>query len=93
MLQGGAASLTNLGKRRVDEFTPIISPPQSTMLAIGRVAERPAAFEGRLCLRHTMHLTLAVDHRVMDGVPAAEFFDRIVEVLEKPFQLLCDTNP
>jgi len=93
LFQGGAASLTNLGKRRVDEFTAIISPPQSSMLAIGRVAERPAAFEGRLCLRQTMHLTLAVDHRVMDGVPAAEFFDRIVEVLEKPFQLLCTTNP
>lgn len=93
LFQGAATSLTNLGKHRVDEFAPIISPPQSSMLAVGRVAERPAAFEGRLCLRHTMHLTLSVDHRVMDGVPAAEFLDRIVELLEKPFLLLCDTTP
>ena len=88
IFQGGATSLSNLGKHRVDEFTPIILPPQSSMLAVGRVAERPAAFDGRLCLRQTMHVTLSADHRVMDGVPAAEFFDRIVELLENPFLLL-----
>ena len=90
LFQGGATSLTNLGKHRVDEFAAIISPPQSSMLAVGRLAERPAAYEGRLCLRQTMHLTLSVDHRVMDGVPAAEFLDRIVELLEKPLLLLCE---
>jgi pyruvate dehydrogenase E2 component (dihydrolipoamide acetyltransferase) len=88
LFQGGAISLTNLGKHRVDEFAAIISPPQSSMLAVGRVAERPAAYEGRLCLRQTMNMTLSVDHRVMDGVPAADFFDRIVELLEKPFLLI-----
>jgi pyruvate dehydrogenase E2 component (dihydrolipoamide acetyltransferase) len=92
MFQGGATALTNLGKRRVDAFAPIISPPQSSMLAVGRVAERPWAVEGCLCLRHTMYLTLAVDHRVMDGVPAAEFLDRIVDYLEHPFVLLCDSR-
>jgi pyruvate dehydrogenase E2 component (dihydrolipoamide acetyltransferase) len=91
IFQGGATSFSNLGKHRVDEFTPIISPPQSSMLAIGRVALRPAAFEGRLCLRQTMHATLSVDHRVMDGVPAAEYLDRIVEFLENPFLLFCET--
>lgn len=90
LFQGGATSLSNLGPHRVDEFTPIISPPQSSMLAAGRVAERPAAHEGRLCLRHTVHLTLSVDHRVMDGVPAAAFFDCIVRRLENPFLLLCN---
>jgi pyruvate dehydrogenase E2 component (dihydrolipoamide acetyltransferase) len=47
IFQGGAASLTNLGKHRVDEFAAIISPPQSTMLAVGRVAERPAVDDGK----------------------------------------------
>ena len=92
LFQGGATSLTNLGKHRVDEFAAIISPPQSSMLAVGRLAERPMACEGRLCLRQTMHLTLSVDHRVMDGVPAAEFLDHIVESLEKPYQLLCEIS-
>jgi pyruvate dehydrogenase E2 component (dihydrolipoamide acetyltransferase) len=90
LFQGGATSLTNLGKHRVDEFTPIISPPQSSMLAVGRIAERPMAREGRLSLRHAMHVTLSVDHRVMDGVPAAEYLDRVVELLETPLALLCD---
>ena len=85
-----ATSLTNLGKHRVDEFAAIISPPQSSMLAVGRVAERPVAHEGQLRLRQTVRLTLSVDHRVMDGVPAAEFLDRIVELLENPLMLLCD---
>jgi pyruvate dehydrogenase E2 component (dihydrolipoamide acetyltransferase) len=93
LFQGGATSLSNLGNRRVDEFAPIISPPQSSMLAVGRVAQRPAAFQGRLCLRHTIHLTLSVDHRVMDGAPAAAFLDRIVELLETPFMLLYNTYP
>lgn len=91
LFQGGATALTNLGRRRVDDFAPIISLPQSSMLAVGRVAERPAVFEGHLCLRQVLHLTLAVDHRVMDGVPAAEFLDRIAEFLEKPSLLLCET--
>ncbi len=90
LFHGGAASLTNLGRRRVDQFAAIISPPQSSMLAVGRLAERPAVHEGRLCVRQTMNLTLSVDHRVMDGVPAAEFLDRIVELLEAPVLLLCD---
>ena len=85
---GGATSLTNLGRHRVDRFAPIISPPQSSMLAVGRVCERPAAFQRQICLRQRMCLTLAVDHRVMDGVPAAEFLDRIVELLETPALLV-----
>ncbi len=91
--QGAAASLANLGKYRVDHFVPILSPPQSSMLAVGRVAKRPVAFEGRIGLRDTIHLTLAVDHRVMGGVPAAEFLDRIVDYLERPFLLLCNPPP
>jgi pyruvate dehydrogenase E2 component (dihydrolipoamide acetyltransferase) len=90
VFHGGATSLTNLGRHRVDAFAPIISPPQSSMLAVGRVAPRPAAWEGRLCLRQTMCLTLAIDHRVMDGVPAAEFLDRIVDLLERPAGLRCE---
>lgn len=90
VFQGGAVSLTNLGRHRVDELAPIIAPPQSGMLGVGRVADRPAVVDGRLAVRQTMIATLAVDHRVMDGVPAAEFLDRIVDLLEKPFVLLCE---
>ncbi|MFH1266331.1 MAG: 2-oxo acid dehydrogenase subunit E2, partial [Planctomycetota bacterium] len=86
--EGGAAALSNLGRHRVDEFAAIISPPHSSMLAVGRAASRPAVFEDRLCVRQTLHLTLSVDHRVMDGGPAADFLDRIVALLEAPLLLL-----
>lgn len=58
-----------------------------------KMTHKPASLRARRLMRHTMHLTLAVDHRVMDGVPAAEFLDRIVDSLERPFVLLCETPP
>lgn len=86
--QGGATTLSNLGKSRVDDFTAIIYPPQSSMLAVGRAVPRPYVVGGELCVRPTLRLCLSVDHRVMDGVQAAEFLGRIVELLEQPSQLL-----
>jgi pyruvate/2-oxoglutarate dehydrogenase complex dihydrolipoamide acyltransferase (E2) component len=63
------------------------------MLAVGRLAQRLAAWEGCLCLRQTMCLMPAVDHRVMDGAAAAEFLDRIVDLLERPSGLRCEIQP
>ncbi len=86
-LQGGATSLSNLGNTRVDEFAAVIAPPQSTMLAVGRAAPRPYVFDGRLAVRSTLRLCLSVDHRVLDGAPAAEFLGLIVDLLETPGKL------
>jgi pyruvate dehydrogenase E2 component (dihydrolipoamide acetyltransferase) len=82
--QPSATSLNNLGHSCVDELTPILTPPQSTMLAVGRLASRPFIVDGQLCARPTLRLTLAVDHRVLDGEPAARFLGRIVHHLERP---------
>jgi len=82
--QGGATSLSNLGSSPVDEFAAIMYPPQSSMLAIGRMAPRPFVVEGDLCVRPTVRMCLSVDHRVMDGASAAEFLGRIAELLEQP---------
>jgi pyruvate dehydrogenase E2 component (dihydrolipoamide acetyltransferase) len=84
MLEGGATSVSNLGTTRTDEFTAIIAPHQSSMLAVGRAIPRPYVVDGRLEIRTTLWLCLSVDHRVLDGKPAAEFFGRIVELLEAP---------
>ncbi|MDD4891347.1 MAG: 2-oxo acid dehydrogenase subunit E2 [Phycisphaerae bacterium] len=81
-LSGGAASLSNLGASRVDEFAAIILPGQSSMLAVGRIAPRPFVVEGQLCVRPTVRLCLSADHRVMDGLSGAKFLGRIVELLE-----------
>ena len=86
-LQGGATSLSNLGNTRVDEFAAVIAPPQSTMLAVGRAAPRPYVFDGRLAVRSTLRLCLSVDHRVLDGAPAAEFLGLIVDLLDTPGKL------
>jgi pyruvate dehydrogenase E2 component (dihydrolipoamide acetyltransferase) len=82
--QGGAMSLSNLGNRPVDEFAPVIASPQSGMLACGRAAPRPVVVQNQLAVRTTLRLCLAVDHRVMDGAPAAEMLGCIVDILEHP---------
>lgn len=87
-MQGGATSLSNLGNSSVDEFSAVISPGQSSMLAVGRAIPRPHGFGGKLALRTTLKLCLSVDHRVLDGGPAGEFLGRIVELLEAPGKLL-----
>jgi pyruvate dehydrogenase E2 component (dihydrolipoamide acetyltransferase) len=87
-LQTAASSLSNLGRTYVDEFAPVIAPPQSSMLAVGRLAHRPFVVEGKLCVRPTLRLNLVVDHRVMDGEPAARFLGRIVEYLERPERMV-----
>ncbi len=83
-----ATSLSNLGTTRVDEFSAIVLPPQSTILAAGRITERPWAAGGHLVVAPTLRLTLTVDHRVLDGAPAAQFLGRIVHYLEEPDRLL-----
>jgi len=77
----GTFTLTNLGMYGVDSFLPIINPPQSAILAVGAMTERPISEQGRLVLRPTMKLTLAADHRAVDGVEGAEFLKSLVEVL------------
>jgi len=89
-MQGGATSLSNLGNVGVDEFSAVLSPPQSTMLAVGRAAPRPWVKEGQLVVRTTLILCLSADHRVLDGGPAAQFLGRIVEQLEDPTALAAE---
>jgi len=87
-LAGGTFTLTNLGMYRVDSFQAILNPPQSAILAVGRIAERPAAVNGQLAIRRTVVLTLSCDHRVLDGALGAEFLGRVAELIEEPFGLL-----
>jgi pyruvate dehydrogenase E2 component (dihydrolipoamide acetyltransferase) len=79
-----ACSLSNLGASRVDEFAAIIPPPQSSILAVGRIAPRPYVVGGQLTVRQTMKLCLSVDHRVLDGTQAGGFLGKVIEFLEQP---------
>ncbi len=83
-LSGGTFTITNLGAYGIDVFDPIIVSPQSCILGVGRIAEKPVVASGTVVVRAMMNLCLSFDHRVMDGAPAAQFLRRIKELLETP---------
>jgi pyruvate dehydrogenase E2 component (dihydrolipoamide acetyltransferase) len=81
-LAAGTVSITNLGAHGVDVFTPILNPPQSAILGVGRIAARAVVVAGTaLSVRSTVHLSLTFDHRVADGVQAADLLDRVARLL------------
>lgn len=85
---GGTFTITNLGAYGVDGFTPIINSPEAAILGVGRIVEKPAIYQGEIARRSLMVLSLTVDHRIVDGAPAAEFLRTIKELLETPYRLL-----
>jgi pyruvate dehydrogenase E2 component (dihydrolipoamide acetyltransferase) len=87
-LEGSTFTVTNLGMYRVDLFQAILNPPQSAILAVGRIIERPVAIEAQACVRPTMVVTLSCDHRVLDGILGAQFLGRVVELIEEPLELM-----
>jgi len=82
-LEAGTFTLTNLGMLGVDEFGAIINPPQSAILAVGRIAERPVVEEGEVVARPTIRLTLSLDHRVWDGAQGARFLSDLKALIEE----------
>jgi pyruvate dehydrogenase E2 component (dihydrolipoamide acetyltransferase) len=72
----------------VDSFTAIINPPESAILAVGRIVETPVARNGAVLVRPIMQLTLSADHRVVDGAAAARFLAALRERLEEPYLLI-----
>jgi pyruvate dehydrogenase E2 component (dihydrolipoamide acetyltransferase) len=89
---GGTFTVSNLGMYGVDQFTAIINPPESAILAVGRIAKRSVVVErdGRdvAAIRPMMNMTLSADHRVLDGAVAARFLQDVVDALEHPDLLL-----
>ena len=81
-MAGGTVAITNLGNYGVDAFTPIINPPQSAILGIGRILQRAVVRDGQLTARRTCALSLTFDHRVADGAPAAQLLDAIASKVE-----------
>jgi pyruvate dehydrogenase E2 component (dihydrolipoamide acetyltransferase) len=81
-LSGGTFTITNLGMYGVDVFIPIINPPETAILGVGRVVEKPVAVNGQVTVRPMMQLSLAYDHRIVDGAPAAQFLQTVKKILE-----------
>lgn len=86
-LSGGTFTVSNLGMYGIDNFSAVINPPQAAILAVGAIKERPAARDGELAIARVLAVTLACDHRILYGAPAAEFLARIRALLEEPLSL------
>ncbi len=83
-LAGGTFAISNLGMYGADAFVALILPPMSAVLAVGRVREAVVAAAGQPVVARTLTLTLSADHRVVDGVYAAEFLQQLKRLLEQP---------
>jgi pyruvate dehydrogenase E2 component (dihydrolipoamide acetyltransferase) len=86
-LSGGTFTVSNLGMFGITSFTAVINPPQAAILAVGRMEPRAVVREGEIVARNTMTMTLACDHRILYGAPAAEFLSRMRALLEQPISL------
>ncbi len=85
---GGSFSVSNLGMYDLDSFTAIINRPESGILAVGAIKDKPAAVKGELHIRPMCGLSLTYDHRIIDGAPAADFLRSVKQLLENPYLLV-----
>jgi pyruvate dehydrogenase E2 component (dihydrolipoamide acetyltransferase) len=86
--QGGGFSISNLGMFGIKEFSAIVNPPQSAILAVGAGEQRPIVKDGALAVGTVMSCTLSCDHRVVDGAVGAEFLAAFKPLIEDPLSLL-----
>jgi pyruvate dehydrogenase E2 component (dihydrolipoamide acetyltransferase) len=81
-MSGATISLSNLGLTRVRHFTPILNRPQTAIIGLGQIAERPWVVAGAVVPRPVLGLSLTVDHRAIDGAPAGAFLTDLATALE-----------
>jgi 2-oxoglutarate dehydrogenase E2 component (dihydrolipoamide succinyltransferase) len=89
-MQGGTFTISNGGVFGSLLSTPILNPPQSGVLGMHRIEERPVAVNGEVVIRPMMYLALSYDHRLVDGREAVTFLVRVKEAIEDPTRLLID---
>jgi len=86
-VNSGTFTISNLGTYPVDGFTPILNPPQVALLGIGRIQELPRVADGEITVLPVIHLSLTIDHQVVDGAPGAAFLQEIEGIFKQPEQL------
>jgi 2-oxoglutarate dehydrogenase E2 component (dihydrolipoamide succinyltransferase) len=89
-LQGGTFTITNGGVYGSLLSTPIVNPPQSAILGMHAIQDRPVAVEGNVVVRPMMYVALSYDHRIVDGREAVTFLVQIKEMIEKPARILLE---
>jgi pyruvate dehydrogenase E2 component (dihydrolipoamide acetyltransferase) len=87
-IHGGTFTISNVSMMGIDHFTPILNPPETGILGVGRIAEKPWVHNGALAVRQVMALSLTFNHMVTDGGPAMKFLRILADMLEKPVRML-----
>jgi len=87
-LEGGSVSVSNLGMFGTEEFSAILNPPQSSILAVGAARQEPVVVDGALAVATVLRMTLSVDHRPVDGATAARWMQVFTDLLEHPARIL-----
>jgi 2-oxoglutarate dehydrogenase E2 component (dihydrolipoamide succinyltransferase) len=87
-MSGGTFTITNGGVFGSMMSTPIINPPQSAILGMHNVVERPVAVNGQVVIRPMMYVALSYDHRIIDGRESVGFLVKVKEMLENPAKML-----
>ena len=91
-MTGGTFTITNGGVFGSMLSTPIINPPQSAILGMHNIVERPVAIDGKVVIRPIMYVALSYDHRIIDGKESVGFLVAVKEALENPVEFLMDGN-
>ncbi|MDP1842276.1 MAG: pyruvate dehydrogenase complex dihydrolipoamide acetyltransferase [Sediminibacterium sp.] len=86
--EGSTFTISNLGMFGIDQFTAIINPPDSCILAVGGIAQEPIVKNGQIVVGNIMKVTLSCDHRVVDGATGAAFLQTLKQLLEEPVRML-----
>jgi 2-oxoglutarate dehydrogenase E2 component (dihydrolipoamide succinyltransferase) len=89
-LQGGTFTISNGGVYGSMMSTPIINPPQSGILGLHAITDRPVAIDGQVVIRPMMYLALTYDHRLVDGREAVTFLKKIKDTIEDPTRLILE---
>ncbi|WP_417364214.1 pyruvate dehydrogenase complex dihydrolipoamide acetyltransferase [Galbibacter sp.] len=87
-MEGSTFTVSNLGMFGIQEFTSIINQPNSAILSVGAIVEKPVVKNGEIVVGHTMKLTLACDHRTVDGATGAQFLQTLQAYIENPVTML-----
>ena len=87
-MEGSTFTVSNLGMFGITEFTSIINQPNSAILSVGAIVEKPVVKNGQIVVGNTMKLTLACDHRTVDGATGAAFLQTLKVYLENPVTML-----
>jgi pyruvate dehydrogenase E2 component (dihydrolipoamide acetyltransferase) len=87
-MEGSTFTISNLGMFGIESFTSIINQPNSAILSVGSIVEKPVVKNGQIVAGNTMKLTLACDHRTVDGATGAAFLQTLKGFIENPVTML-----